>query len=226
MGQHPAAAERELEQLKLGFITPVIKAWSGEWCTKANDLAIQVLGGYGYTREYPVEQYWRDNRLNPIHEGANGIQAIDLLGRKAMMDNGAALKVVIADVLATATAAADVPELAEYSAALQRACATIGKTTQVLGTCLAGGQVRLGLANASHYLTVVGHTLIAWMWLQQALVAQRALPAASGSDRSFYEGKIAACRFFFRHELPSIEPLAALLQSLDDTTLAMQPDQF
>jgi len=225
-GQHPDAAQRELAQLKLEFLTPVIKAWSGEWCTKANDLAIQVLGGYGYTREYPVEQNWRDNRLNPIHEGANGIQAIDLLGRKAMMDQGAALKAVLADVLATATDAARVPDLAGHAADLQRACATIGKTTQVLGTCLAGGQIRLGLANASHYLTLVGHTLIAWMWLQQALVAHRALATASAADRDFYQGKIATCRFFFRHELPVIAPLADLLQSLDDTTLTMQPAQF
>lgn len=224
--QHDDPAQRQLAALKLEFLTPVIKAWSGEWCTKANDIAIQVLGGYGYTREYPVEQHWRDNRLNPIHEGANGIQAIDLLGRKALMDQGAALAAVMADVLATAREAAAVPVLAAYAAALENAVATIAATTRVLGGALAEGQVRLGLANAAHYLTVVGHTLIAWVWLQQALVAQRALADASDADRAFYEGKLAACRFFFGHELPTIAPLATLLQSLDDTTLQMRADQF
>ncbi len=224
--QHPDEAQRQQAALKLEFLTPVIKAWSGEWCTKANDLAIQVLGGYGYTREYPVEQYWRDNRLNPIHEGANGIQALDLLGRKAMLGGGAALAAVMDDVMTTVKDAAVDPILADYADELKAAVETIAKTTSVLGAALAGGHVRLGLANASHYMTVVGHTLIAWVWLKQATIARRALAGANDADRAFYDGKLLACRFFFRHELPTIQPLATLLQNLDDTTLMMQPENF
>ena len=88
------------------------------------------------------------------------------------------------------------------------------------------GRARLALANAAHYLTLVGHTLIAWSWLRQAQVASRALANAAEQDREFYQGKVNACRFFFRHELPSVEPLARLLQSLDDTTLATRPGQL
>src|SRR3546814_5371768 len=80
----PDDAERTRAGTLLELLTPIIKAWSAQWCVTANDLAIQVLGGYGYTREYPVEQFYRDNRLNPIHEGSNGIQALDLLGRKVL----------------------------------------------------------------------------------------------------------------------------------------------
>ena len=94
-------ALRRESELLLDILTPIVKAWASEHALKANDLAIQVLGGYGYTREYPVEQCYRDNRINPIHEGTNGIQAIDLLGRKAMMQNGAALKLLLQRIGAT-----------------------------------------------------------------------------------------------------------------------------
>jgi butyryl-CoA dehydrogenase len=220
------ASLRRNAALKLELLTPVLKAWSGEWCTKANDLAIQVLGGYGYTREYPVEQYWRDNRLNPIHEGANGIQAIDLLGRKAMLANGAALQAMLDELRATAADASAIPALMEFSAALTEGVALIEQTTRILAGAMAEGRARLGLANASDYLTLVGHTLIAWTWLRQALISSRALPNAAEHDREFYEGKLAACRYFFRHELPIVEPLARLLRRLDDTTLKMTPGQF
>jgi butyryl-CoA dehydrogenase len=208
-----AARRREAHQL-LELLTPVIKAWSADWCLKANDLAIQVLGGYGYTREYPVEQYWRDNRLNPIHEGANGIQGLDLLGRKAMMDGGAALKLLLREIAATASEAGAVPALTEHAIALSRAASLVARTTSAVGAAMARGDLRPALANAARYLTVVGHVAIAWSWLRMAVVAARAKPA-SKADQDFYAGKLAACRYFFRHELPTIEHEAGLLSELD-----------
>jgi butyryl-CoA dehydrogenase len=101
---------RRESELLLDILTPIVKAWGSEYALKANDLAIQVLGGYGFTREYPVEQCYRDNRINPIHEGTNGIQALDLLGRKAMMHNGAALKLLLQRIGATCAEAAAVPD--------------------------------------------------------------------------------------------------------------------
>lgn len=225
-GQSADPAVRTEATLKLELLTPILKSWSAEWCTRANDLAIQVLGGYGYTREYPVEQYYRDNRLNPIHEGSNGIQAIDLLGRKAMMERGAALQAMLLELRATAIEAAGVPALAEYSQALMDAMARIEKTTQAIAARMAGGEVRLALANASLYLTLVGHAFIAWIWLKQALAAANSLTSAGAADVYFYQGKLAACRYFFRYELPGVQANAGLLQDMDDTTLAMQPDSF
>ena len=209
--------------LLLELLTPVIKAWSADWCLKANDLAIQVLGGYGYTREYPVEQYWRDNRLNPIHEGANGIQGLDLLGRKVMMDGGAALKGLLREIAATASAAGRVPALTEHAIALSHCAATVAKTTGALGAAMARGEVRLALSNASRYLGLVGHLAIAWSWLRQALVATQATPATP-ADADFYAGKLAACRYFFLHELPSTEFDARLLAALDATVLDTRPE--
>jgi butyryl-CoA dehydrogenase len=221
-GQDPDAARRDEAHRLLELLTPVVKAWSADACLEANDLAIQVLGGYGYTREYPVEQCWRDNRLNPIHEGANGIQALDLLGRKAMMDGGAALKALLREVAATAAAAGTDPALAEHALALTRAAGLVARTTGTLGEAMARGEVRAALANAPRYLRLVGHVAIAWTWLRQARVARAAAPA-SDADRDFYAGKLAACRWFFVHELPTIEHDARLLAALDRCALDTPP---
>ena len=220
------AGERERAGLVLELLTPVVKAWSAEWCTRANDLAIQVLGGYGYSRDYPVEQFWRDNRLNPIHEGANGIQAIDLLGRKVLMADGAALRAILGEMLAEAKAAAAVSALAEHARTLEAACDTLARVTGALAARMAAGEVRPALAHASAYLTLVGHVLVAWMWLRQARLGMAALAVASEGDRDFYLGKRHACDFFFRHELPPVLASAGLLCAGDDALLAMQPAQF
>ena len=212
--------------LLLELLTPIIKAWPSDWCLKANELAVQILGGYGYTREYPVEQFYRDNRLNPIHEGTNGIQAMDLLGRKAMMQNGAALALLVERIQETIAGCAGQQDLEAHAGSLGGYLQLASKTTAVLGGEMASGNVRLALANASHYMTLVGHIVMAWMLLEQARIAAAALPAAEGEDVAFYEGKLIACDFFFRHELPIIEHSAALLTSLDDTTLRAVPDNF
>jgi butyryl-CoA dehydrogenase len=214
---------RHQAHLLLELLTPVIKAWSADWCLKANDLAIQVLGGYGYTREYPVEQLWRDNRLNPIHEGANGIQGIDLLGRKVMMQDGVALTLLLQEIAGTAAQAGAVPALAAHARALSDAATLVAGTSARLGAAMARGQVRPALANASRYLTLVGHVAVAWTWLRQALVAQAAEPATE-AERDFYAGKLAACRYFFDHELPTVAHEAQLLSALDSCVLDTRPE--
>ncbi len=215
-------ARREAHLL-LELLTPIVKAWSADWCLKANDLAIQVLGGYGYTREYPVEQLWRDNRLNPIHEGANGIQGIDLLGRKVMMENGAALQRLLREIASTASAAGAVTELSGHATALSQAAALVVSTTATLGAAMARGEIRPALANASRYLTMVGQVVMAWTWLRLALAAQSAAPATH-AERDFYAGKLAACRYFFDHELPTVEHDARLLSALDACVLDTRPE--
>jgi len=208
--------------LLLDLITPILKAWSGEWCCKANDLAIQILGGYGYTREYPVEQYYRDNRLNPIHEGANGIQALDLLGRKVLMENGAALQLLLQEIQGDIAQATKIESLQPFADQLSEALQQVSKTTDILVTQLQAGNIRLSLANAAYYLAMMGHVSIAWMCLKQAIVAA----GSKESGQAFYQGKLQACRFFFAYELPQIETHAALLQKMDDTTLSMPVGAF
>jgi butyryl-CoA dehydrogenase len=209
-------------ELLLSLLTPVVKAWSSQYCLQASDLAIQVYGGYGYIREYPVEQFYRDNRLNPIHEGTNGIQALDLLGRKALGGGGKALELLVRAMRPTIEAAGREEALRGFGEELGQAMERLVATTMRLGEA-AARDVELGLANASVYLEAMGHVVVAWMWLRQAVAATSALGSARGEDADFYRGKLAACRYFFRWELPRIGPQLALLDSLDSTCLETQP---
>jgi len=176
-----------------------------------------VHGGYGYTREYPVEQLYRDNRLNPIHEGTHGIQALDLLGRKVVMQGGAGLVLLAATIGETVDRSTkDGDTAATYGAALS---ATVQRIVDVTQTVWGAGDVGLSLANASVYLEAVGHAVIAWMWLEQLL-------ATNGKAGDFYDGKRQAARYFFQWELPKTAPQLDLLASLDRTTLDMQDAWF
>jgi butyryl-CoA dehydrogenase len=206
----PAEEDRARAALLLDVLTPIAKSWPSQWCVTANDLAIQVLGGSGYTRDFPVEQFYRDNRLNPIHEGTHGIQAIDLLGRKAVMRGGAGLELLLGTIRETVSRAEPYPE---YAAALESALVRVEKTTTTLH---AAGDPDVTLANASVYLEAVGHVVAAWIWLEQLL----AVDARDGTDGgAFAAGKRAAARYFFRYELPRTGPQFDLLDSLDTTTL-------
>ena len=202
----------------LDILTPITKSWPSQWCLEANNLAIQVHGGYGYTREYNVEQFYRDNRLNPIHEGTHGIQGLDLLGRKVVMRDGAALALLGEKVRATITQSGTT-ELSELGGALlQRWQRLLDVTTQLHQS----GDVNTTLANASIYLEAFGHIVVSWIWLSQALSALD----AQHNDQDFYAGKLQACRWFFLYELPKVDAQLALLVSLDTTTLAMQDNWF
>lgn len=212
----PAEADRGRAHLLLDLLTPIAKSWPSQWCLAANDLAIQVHGGYGYTRDYDVEQHWRDNRLNPIHEGTHGIQALDLLGRKVTMRGGAGLELLLETIRATVTRAWKAEgEAAELAGRLGAAVDRIAVVTRRLH---GAGDPEPALANASVYLEAVGHVVIAWMWLEQ-LLAVEALGDPDGPDADFLAGKRQAARYFFRYELPRTGPQFDLLESLDRTTL-------
>ena len=153
------------------MLTPIAKAWPSQWGPVADDLAIQVHGGYGYTRDYPVEQFYRDNRLNPIHEGTQGIQSLDLLGRKVVMQGGAGLA-LLGETIAATTARAAGTEWAGFAADLDAAVARLGAVT---ATLWGAGDPEVTLANSHVYLEAAGHLVVAWLWLEQAL-ARRAPP--------------------------------------------------
>ncbi|WP_420475024.1 acyl-CoA dehydrogenase [Noviherbaspirillum sp. ST9] len=210
---------RRNASLLLDILTPIAKSWPSQWCLEANSLAIQVHGGYGYTREYNVEQFYRDNRLNPIHEGTHGIQGLDLLGRKVSMQGGAAFKLLGTEVQKTIAKAMEIKELAGFAQSLGAALQRIDKVTQAL---YAAGDMNKTLANASAYLEAFGHAVVAWVWLEQALLCV----GKTGHDADFYRGKLQACTYFFKWELPKIYPQLDLLESIDTTTLDMQDAWF
>ncbi len=215
---------RKEAKLLLDILTPIAKSWPSQWCLEANSLAIQVHGGYGYTRDYNVEQFYRDNRLNPIHEGTHGIQGLDLLGRKVVMQDGAALRALAARVRATIARCKAVPDPGSQrlSGELEAQWNRIEEVTAIVH---AAGDDNRKLANATVYLEAFGHVVIAWIWLEQALVAGRSMTGDVEGD-AFYRGKLAACRYFFAFELPKVGPMLDLLASLDDTALTMQDAWF
>src|SRR5690606_35384042 len=214
--QHTGTAEAADEaRLLLELLTPIAKSWPSEWCLEANSLAIQVLGGYGYTRDFPVEQYWRDNRLNMIHEGTHGIQALDLLGRKVLMENGRGLHLLAARMDATAQRASHVPELAAHADALSQALVQLGVATQ---SAWATGEPAEALANAVPYLQAFGHTVLAWIWLDVGLAAWAA-PASAGRT-----GRLGAMRYFFHYELPKTTAWLGVVSRRDATCAELPED--
>jgi len=219
-------SERRNELSKLlGLLTPVVKSWPSEHCLEANKWAIQVLGGYGYARDYPVERYYRDNRLNHIHEGTFGIQGLDLLGRKVLLDGAQTLfrfVELMQDAVIEATAFVNLEEdVRVFSSAL----GTLFEATRALKKCEDPAQ---RMANATIYLDAFGHIVIAWIWLRQAVVAARALAAErlNAADRSFYQSKMRTCRYFTRYEMPLAQARLALCGLLDDTCLEAPVEMF
>jgi alkylation response protein AidB-like acyl-CoA dehydrogenase len=212
--QHTGSPEPANEaRLLLEVLTPIVKSFPSEWCLEANSLAIQIHGGYGYTRDFPVEQYWRDNRLNMIHEGTHGIQAMDLLGRKVLMEGGAGLKLLAARMQATMGRVS--PDWQAEARQLADALQQIGTATQAAWQ---GAQPAQALANAVPYLQAFGHTVMAWIWLDVAQSVQGDAPAAVG--------RRAAARYFFRYELPKIGAWLQVVSTRDATCADVPEDAF
>jgi butyryl-CoA dehydrogenase len=213
--QHTGTADdADVSRLLLEVLTPIAKSFPSEWCLEANSLAIQIHGGYGYTRDFPVEQYWRDNRLNMIHEGTHGIQAMDLLGRKVLMENGRGLQLLAERMLATAAKAEG--RWGPEAEALRDALKQVGQATQQAWD---GAQPAQALANAVPYLQAFGHTVIAWIWLDVAA-------SLEGNDSPAAQGRRAACRYFFRYELPKIGAWLNVVKSRDPTCADLPEEAF
>jgi len=224
---HASTQEQRTRSAQLlDLLTPIIKSWPSKYGCISNDMAIQILGGAGYTREYPVEQLYRDQRLNPIHEGAEAIHGLDLLGRKLSLYGGAGyqfFKEDIAEDIARAKALEPVTNLAIQ---LESAVALLGKTTQSLQQQMAA-DIDQGLANATVYLDMFGRIVGAWIWLKQAVIAAEALQSKlHESDEHFYRGKLQAANYYIEWELPAVEQYADLLQAGNKVTFEMQDEWF
>jgi butyryl-CoA dehydrogenase len=218
--QHTGAADARVEAATLlEMLTPIAKSWPSEWALEANSLAIQILGGYGYTRDFPVEQYWRDNRLNMIHEGTHGIQALDLLGRKAVMQGGAGLKLLAHRIDATIARAMKQSRLAPHANALAQSLQRLGAATR---SAWATADPEAALANATPYLQAFGHTVLAWLWLDVgAAILERGDAAAIANV-----GRLAALDYFMRYELPRTDAWLRVVESRDATCRDVPEDAF
>ena len=216
--QHTGSVESAQEaRLLLEVLTPVAKSWPSEFCLEANSFAIQIHGGYGYTRDFPVEQYWRDNRLNMIHEGSHGIQAADLLGRKVVMEGGRGLELLAARVTDTMKRAVQRPDRGEYATALGDALQKLVAATKA---AWATGDPGEALANAVPYMQAFGHMVIAWIWLDIIL----AMPPDSGQPAD--EGRERAARYFYHYELPKLAAWLRVVESRDPTCADTPEEAF
>ena len=211
------AAQADEARLLLEVLTPIAKSWPSENCLEANSLAIQIHGGYGYTRDFPVEQYWRDNRLNMIHEGTHGIQGMDLLGRKVLMEEGKGLQLLAARIQATIARARPQPALSANADALAQALARVGAATKA---AWATGEPTEALANAVPYMQAFGHVVLAWIWLELSLAA------GASKDEAHRAGVAGATTYFYHYELPKIDAWLRVVESRDMTCASMPEAAF
>lgn len=220
-------SDREHATALLNLLIPVVKSWPSKYCLLANELAIQVLGGSGYTRDYPVEQFYRDNRLNAIHEGTEGIQGLDLLGRKVSLNQMAAYQLFKEEVRRSINQAAQQEETQQFGPALESALQTLDDVTASLRKQI-GDDIDHGLANATIYLDLFGRIVVTWIWLRQAIKAAQALKKLdiSEADTHFYRGKLQAAYYYLSWELPQIKPQAALLKQGNSVCFDMQETWF
>ncbi len=222
-GQEKEDARRLLE-----LLTPVVKSYPSEMSVVSCNLALQILGGYGYCDGYSLEQYYRDTRIHPIHEGITAIQGQDLLGRKMTAEKGKAARLYYQTVGKTIREAITVPDLKIYAQDMEKALYRLEQVTEYLFGLAAQGNVELFLADATLYLDFFGIVTMGWQWLLQAIVARKALGRRTelSAEDNFYEGKLSACRYFFVYELPKIESLAITLTKGSSLTVDMKTENF
>lgn len=219
--------EKERNELLLDLLTPVAKSYPSEMGLLSVSQGLQILGGYGYCDEFPLELFYRDARIHPIHEGTTGIHGLDLLGRKMVMKGGMAAQLFLLEVEQTLGQAREVPSLSSYGILLQEALEKLKQVTARLIQISQEKGPEYFLADATLYLEFFGIIAVAWQWLIQALVIEkRREKALSEEETHFYQGKFQTFTYFYHYELPKIEGLARRLLEGDGLTVAMKPEFF
>ena len=233
--------EEQLEKYKdrVDLLTPVCKAYGSEIGFELTSIGVQVLGGYGYTRDYPQEQYMRDSRISMIYEGANGIQAMDLFARKLSMKKGQLFANFVQEINGFVMKhKAEEGDVGKVIASLTGAIRLLGKTTMQVGA-LAKKDLALGIMQASPYLRMFGHVACGYEMAKQAIVAQEKLTALyeelgasdeetrtklydTNADVFFLRNKMHTARFFAESILPEVDYLARVVTSGDSSPLDLR----
>jgi alkylation response protein AidB-like acyl-CoA dehydrogenase len=221
----PDEAARSKALMRAELLTPLSKAWSTDRGIDVASLNIQIHGGLGFIESTGAAQHLRDVRIAPIYEGTNGIQAIDLVGRKLGRDQGGAMATLIADMRADVEnlGAEGDQDLSALATALAPALDDLAKTTEWIVERLKSELPQV-LAGATPYLDLAGTTVGGWLLARQALAARRRL-AAGTDDDGYLPGKIATALFFAANILPRVHGLAAAVTNGADSTLRLPPDQ-
>ncbi len=219
--------EREKYSLLLDLLTPVAKSYPSEMGVLSISQGLQILGGSGYCDDYPLEQYFRDCRIHPIHEGTTGIHGMDLLGLKVLMQNGRAFILYQEEIREALTAARQHPALFARAVELEEALNLLTEVTRALAAAAQAKGPEVFLADATLYLEMFGVVTIAWQWLLQGVAAEKALGrGARKADENFYQGKLFAMRYFFSYEVPKILGLSKRLLTADGLTVTLTKELF
>jgi alkylation response protein AidB-like acyl-CoA dehydrogenase len=219
--------KKQKYSLLLDLLTPVAKSYPSEAGILSISQGLQCFGGSGYCDDYPLEQYYRDARIHPIHEGTTGIHGLDLLGRKITMKNGKAFHLFCGEVQSAVERAMEIPDLEPYGRQLKDSLEKLKQATIHLAGVQKEKGIEHALADATLYLELFGIIAIAWQWLLQGTVIVKALNGApSKTEKDFYQGKFYTFRYFFGYELPKAEGLVNRLTHTDGMTVQMEKEWF
>jgi alkylation response protein AidB-like acyl-CoA dehydrogenase len=213
--------EKEKMYLLLEILTPIVKTYPSDAGIASVSNGLQVLGGYGFTMDFDLQQYYRDIRIMSIYEGTSGIQSLDLLGRKIPMQHGKAFQLLVGEIEQTISDAKTYPELNPYAVQLTIALRSYQITLKYLQQFAMKGEVEKYLADANIFMEQSGIVMLGWQWIKQATVAQKAINAGDSTKQniSFYESKIETMKFFFKYELPKHVSLSNTLMNPDILTI-------
>lgn len=212
--------EKANAQMMLDLLTPVAKTYPSDLGIESVSNGVQVLGGYGYTKDFLLEQYFRDIRITSIYEGTSGIQALDLLSRKMTANNGQAMMILMGVLNETIAAAKEKPELVPYAQKLEEAIAEVQKIMEHLLPFAFQQQYESFLADASLFMELTGHLLISWQWLRIATTAFEKMESGEMRwPKSFYQEKVHTMKYYFVYELPRIKGLSETIRSKEELTI-------
>lgn len=216
--------EKEDYHMLLELLTPIAKTYPSEMGRESISNGLQVLGGYGFCNDFPLQQYYRDIRIMSLYEGTTGIQSLDLLGRKIPMKNGKAVELLLQKMTETMKKASKIESLRQYADTLANKLKMIDKVIRHLTPFAMKGDYERYLADATVFMEMTGIVVIAWQWLKQAVVAHEILGSGNPKfDALFYESKIHTMKFYFRYELPKTIALSETL--LDPESLTISGDK-
>ncbi len=219
--------ERTKYHLLLEMIIPIVKTFPSEAGAVAVNNGVQVLGGYGFCSDFILQQYYRDIRISAIYEGTTGIQSQDLLGRKIAMENGKALELLAAEIMATITAASAYDDLKPYAGMLGAKLKLSQEVLAHLMPFAQKGDYERYLADANLFMEFMSIVVISWLWLDMAIKAKQSLLKGDTKySEAFYESKIHTMRFYFKYELPKTTGLAESLMNSEVLTIKTNKEVF
>ena len=218
--------DKEDHHLLLEILTPIAKTYPSEMGRVSISNGLQILGGYGFCMDFPLQQYYRDIRIMALYEGTTGIQSLDLLGRKITINKGRALKLLTQEIQNTLTEAASYDDLKPIAGKLGEVMGQIQEVLQHLMQYAMAGNHERFLADATLFMEMMGIGVVGWQWLKQGIAAKQSLISGNFGDRTsdFYESKLHTLKFYFKYEIPKTASLAQILMNTDTLTLTEEKE--